>query len=192
MNLLYPRITLRQFGWMFVFGLAGSVIAGLYGILDDQVTFRLGPEYFTKFKFDQFYYLDRKPVILTVAKIGFLATWWVGMFAGWFMGRITLPHEPVKIAARRSLRGVGMMVGIALLFAVVASQGSPRSLDDARIAGWKDLIYLCNVEDPLVFIQVGYIHNASYLGGLVGLIAALIWLRLTRRRALERAAVTRS
>jgi len=28
---------------------------------------------------------------------------------------------------------------------------------------------------------VGYIHNASYLGGLVGLISVLAWLRITRK-----------
>jgi hypothetical protein len=30
---------------------------------------------------------------------------------------------------------------------------------------------------------VAYIHNASYLGGLVGLIIALLWMRKTRKTA---------
>jgi hypothetical protein len=42
MSLLYPTFTLRQFGWMMVFGLVGSLIAGIYGIIHDQVTFTLG------------------------------------------------------------------------------------------------------------------------------------------------------
>lgn len=50
MNLLYPRLTLRQFLWMTVFGFGGALIAGVYGILHDQVTFEIGPEYFTEFK----------------------------------------------------------------------------------------------------------------------------------------------
>ena len=43
-------------------------------------------------------------------------------------------------------------------------------------------VHTYRVEDVLGFIRVGCIHNASYLGGLVGLIAALLWLRLSRRR----------
>ena len=32
----------------------GSVLAGVYGIFHDQVTYAISPEYFTKLKFDQF------------------------------------------------------------------------------------------------------------------------------------------
>ncbi|MCX6857258.1 MAG: hypothetical protein NTV80_20405, partial [Verrucomicrobia bacterium] len=111
MNLLYPTFTLRQFGWMFVFGAVGSVIAGLYGIIHDQITFTIGYEYFTEFKFHQFHYLDKsQPERLIVTEIGFLATWWVGFFAGWFMGRTTLPHLPLRVAAKLSLKGVGVML----------------------------------------------------------------------------------
>jgi hypothetical protein len=35
----------------------------------------------------------------------------------------------------------------------------------------------------VAFVQVAYIHNASYLGGLAGLIVALIWMRKTRTSA---------
>jgi hypothetical protein len=35
------------------------------------------------------------------------------------------------------------------------------------------------------FVRVAYIHNASYLGGLIGLIAAIIYVR--RRRNTEQA-----
>lgn len=36
----------------------GSLIAGTYGILHDQVTYSIGPEYFTRFKFEQFAWAD--------------------------------------------------------------------------------------------------------------------------------------
>ena len=181
MNLLYPRFTLRQFGGMMLFGLAGSVVAGLYGIAHDQVTFSLGPEYFTHFKFDQFHYLDQtRAARVLVAQIGFLATWWVGFFAGWFMGRVTIPHLQLGMAARQSGKAVLMMLVVAFLFAVAAWLGSPVSLEDPRVSRWKEMLDLFRVQDTLSFIRVGYIHNASYLGGLIGLIGALIWLRWSR------------
>ena len=184
MNIFYPRLTLRQFGWMTFFGVVGAVIAGAYGIVHDQITFRLGPEYFTRFKLIQFYYLDPSaPITITVLKIGFLATWWVGMFAGWFMGRVTLPHEPVRIAARRSAVGVGVMMLTAIVFAIIADLLAPVSTDDPRLENWAAMLHMYDIRDGVAFVKVGYIHNASYLGGLVGLIGSLVWLRLTRKEA---------
>lgn len=183
MNLLYPRFTLRQFAWMFLFGLAGALIAGAYGIVHDQITFRIGPEYFTKFKRVQFHYLDpQAPMELTVVKIGFLATWWVGFFAAWFMGRITLPHEPLRKAARRSGWGVLAMILTAIVSAMIAYSIAPTSFEDPRLIHWTDLLNRYEITDTLGFIRVGYIHNASYLGGFLGLVGALIGLRLTRTR----------
>jgi hypothetical protein len=181
MSLLYPTFTLRQFGWMMVFGFVGSLIAGIYGIIHDQVTFTLGYEYFTEFKFHQFHYLDKsKPERIVVAEIGFLATWWVGFFAGWFMGRLTIPHVPLSIAVRKSFTGVLIMLITSATFAGIARIIAPSIAEDPRMAHWQPLLMRSDVIDSVAFVQVGYIHNASYLGGLIGLILALLWLRVNR------------
>ncbi len=152
MNLLYPRISARQFGWMFLFGLGGSVIAGAYGVLHDQVTYTLGPEYFTRLKFQQFFYLDKaQPLRLVVAEIGFLATWWVGLFAGWFMGRVTVPRLPLRVAALRSLKGVLVMVlaAVAFAFAISASWLAPADLTDERLDSWDATLENHQVQDAV-------------------------------------------
>jgi hypothetical protein len=181
-NLLYPKITWRQFGWLALFGLGGAVIAGLYGILHDQWTYSIGPEYFTRLKFQQFHYLSREqPPRLLVAEIGFIATWWVGFFSAWFMGRLTVPHEPLAIAGRRCAKGVLAIVLTALTAAAIATQLAPAEISDPRVSNWSSILQAHQITDPLAFIRVAYIHNASYLGGLVGLLGALVWIRLTRR-----------
>jgi len=43
------------------------------------------------------------------------------------------------------------------------------------------MLNIYDITDPLPFIRVGYIHNASYLGGFIGLLGALLTLRLTRK-----------
>ncbi len=183
MNLLYPRFTLRQFGWMLLFGCGGAVIAGSYGIAHDQITFAIGPEYFTDFKFQQFFYLPKtQPERLIVAEIGFLATWWVGFFAGWFMGRLTIPHMPWRRAAALSLEGVAVMTGTALVAAVIAYLWAPTDQNDPRMENWDGMFAGRDVIDVVAFAQVGYIHNASYLGGLMGLLVALVWMRWNRRQ----------
>ena len=68
----------------------GALIAGLYGIVHDQVTFTLSADYFYRLKFVQFRFADfGLPVRVFVGIIGFLATWWVGLIAGWLLARVT-------------------------------------------------------------------------------------------------------
>ncbi|MGB0763409.1 MAG: hypothetical protein ACPGO0_05625, partial [Acidimicrobiales bacterium] len=74
---------------MLVVCVAGALIAGLYGIIHDQITYTISPEYFTKLKFYQFEYVDfGLPNRAFVLFIGFLATWWVGFISAWIITRI--------------------------------------------------------------------------------------------------------
>ena len=91
---------------MLAIALLGSVIAGTYGVLHDQITYTVSPEYFTKFKIHQFQYLGvESGMRVLAAKIGFLATWWVGFFAGWFMGRVLVPRIGFRPTLSFSLKG---------------------------------------------------------------------------------------
>lgn len=163
---------------MLVFGLVGALIAGTYGVLHDQVTFTLGPEYFTKFKVFQFGYGEVADAGRWVAaKIGFQASWWVGLFAGWFMGRVAIPRVPAKLAARLCAQGVVGMMMVTLAFGLAAWVLALAWLDEALVSRWAVAVRGFDVVDAKAFAVVGYIHNGSYLGALVGLVGALIWVR---------------
>jgi len=84
-SLLYPKLRLDLLRRMLGYAVLGALIAGCYGVLHDQITYSISAEYFTRLKFLQFHYADfRFPARVFVAEIGFLATWWVGLIAGWF------------------------------------------------------------------------------------------------------------
>jgi hypothetical protein len=71
-----PRIARRDLGRMAGITLVGALVAGLYGVLHDQVTYTISEEYFTRFKFYQFAYAEpesRSPRVFA-GIIGFLAT----------------------------------------------------------------------------------------------------------------------
>lgn len=94
MNLLYPGIKLHQLPRMLAVSALGAAVAGACGILHDQITYTLSQEYFTRLKFDPFSCLDlRDHPRLFAGVIGFLATWWVGLFAGWFLARVIVPSS---------------------------------------------------------------------------------------------------
>jgi hypothetical protein len=180
MNLLYPKITWPHLWITLKYAMLGALVAGAYGIVHDQITFTISPEYFTRMKFNQFYYTDfGLPLRLRVAMIGFLATWWVGFIGVWFLSRMAVPAFPPAQARKEILRGVLTMVGLAIVGGgiglVVGRLGSPFSPRCDMFTG------ALGVKDPDALVRVAYIHNGSYLGGLVGLVAALIVMARRRR-----------
>lgn len=181
MNLLYPKISLRLIPAMAGVMVVGAMIAGVYGMLHDQITFTIAPEYFTRLKFRQFAYANLGwPARVFVAEIGFLATWWVGLIAGWFLARLAMPRWPVAEALRRCLAGFGVI----FLFAVLAGlTGSLLGIwHTADYSYWEGMCAELEVKDVPAFVRVAYIHNASYLGGLFGMGVALGGLFLAGKR----------
>ncbi len=116
MNLLYPKLHLKHIPGILGHAALGAVIAAVYGIVHDQITYSISPEYFTRLKFIQFHYADfGLPRRVFVAEVGVLATWWAGFIAGWFIARKTVRCFPPKIAMQRSLEGFGVILLATLL-----------------------------------------------------------------------------
>jgi hypothetical protein len=187
-SILYPKLRLRLLPAMLGHATLGALAAGIYGILHDQLTYSISPEYFTRLKFLQFHYADLGlPPRVFVAEIGFLASWWVGFVAGWFLARVTVPAFPPPRALRCSLRGFGIVFGTA----ITASAGGwllglLRS-SDPGLSAWQGFALRYGVVDLPGFVRVAYIHNASYLGGLIGLVIAIIYLRRLKPRGTDSA-----
>ena len=176
MNILYPKIRFALLPAMFGYGVVGALLAGLYGVLHDQVTYSISPEYFIRLKFSQFHYADfGLPPRAFVAEIGFLATWWVGFLAAWFIARIAVPGFPRAAAFRYSMRG--FLIIYAFAFAAAILGYGLSLLHGPDYSGWEDLAATLGILDVPSFVRVAYIHNASYLGAVAGLIAAIIYLR---------------
>jgi hypothetical protein len=175
MNLLVPIFPLRFLPAMLTYAGLGALLAGCYGALHDQVTYSISSEYFTRFKFVQFHYADfNLPRRLFVAEIGFLATWWVGAFVAWFLARVSVPAFPPALARRRILVGCAIVLAFAVGAALV---GYLLSYCEKDLAAWEDVRRGLRIKDLPAFVRVAYIHNASYLGGLTGLVVAVVWLR---------------
>ena len=163
---------------MVGYAVVGSLIAALYGVIHDQITYSLSPEYFTRLKFAQFHYADfGLPPRCFVAEIGFLATWWVGFIAGWFLARVAVPRWPPVDARAGILRGFGIILSCAFTTSLVGFGLGLLRGPNADYCGWQEFVQTRGVVDLPSFVRVAYIHNASYLGGLIGLMVALVYLR---------------
>ena len=175
---LFPRIEWSDIPPMIWSAIFGALIAAVYGILHDQITYSIGPEYFTRFKFRQFHYADFGwGNRAFVATIGVLATWWVGMVIGWFIARRLIPNQPRNDAYRQIALAFAIVFLTAILCGLIGYLYGIWLGPDADYRRWTAMLDRLFVADRWAFIRVGYIHNASYLGGLLGLILALVFIR---------------
>ena len=161
----------------------GAFVAGLYGVLHDQITYSISPEYFTKMKFAQFHYADfGLSKRMLVAEIGFLATWWVGAFCTFCLALIAVNLWPAKQAFRRVMPGIGIILGCAAATGIIfAIKG--KLVPASELEEWVTYRFAYGLEDLPAFVQVAFIHNGSYLGGLIGLIAAIAFLLFAKLRS---------
>ncbi len=166
---------------MLLAALGGALIGGCYGALHDQVTYSISPEYFTTVKARQFAWADfgwSRRVFASV--VGFLAAGAAGLFAAWFMARIAVPRMSLPEARGLILRGLGILFGFAAAGGILGWQLVLRHTGDYSY--WRPRLPFLPIQDLPHFVAVAYIHNGGYLGGLAGLIIALIYVKLKSAR----------
>jgi hypothetical protein len=172
---LVPQIALAELSAMFGVAFVGAVLAGGYGIVHDEITYTISPEYFTKLKFAQFHYADSGlGERFFVATIGFLATSWVGFAAGWFLARWLIPNQPRTRAYRQIGQGFGCILAFGVSFAALGYGYGLWRGPEGDYSRWAQTLQLLRIADNWSFVRVAYIHNAGYLGGTVGLVVALL------------------
>lgn len=165
---------LRKAAW---FSLAGALVAGSFGIIHDQITYTISPEYFTRMKFNQFQAADFGfPSRVFVAEVGFLATWWVGLIAAWFLARVALPK--FKSPGKKVVASILTITGVAMSLAILGYFIGPDLLGNRP--GWRDALDSFDVTDSLAFNRVAGIHLGSYVGAFLGWIAMMVCLMKSR------------
>ena len=113
--------------------------------------------------------------------IGFLATWWVGMIAGWVLGRVTISPAGTLLPIPRLLGLFAVILVFAAVSGVLGFVYGTLTWDLAETK-WSLWKASCGVQDLSAFARVGHIHAFGYVGALVGLIVAAV---IARRRALR-------
>ncbi len=173
----------RIFLLLLIIGL-GPLIGGLYGIIHDQLTYTISPEYYTKFKFYQFGLMDigNEAIFpnprLEVSAVGFMATWWMGLPIGLILGLVGLTIKDNKQMFRITLKAFVLTTIVAFITGLIGLAYGKFVLAETGVSWWlpENLINKKN------FIAVGSMHNFSYIGGLTGLIAGIIYIIRQRKK----------
>ncbi len=159
------------------------LVSGIYGMLHNQISYTVSPEYFTKFKFRQFGLENMNlPDRVRASIVGFLASWWMGIPIGLIVGVCGFIHA----GARRMLKMIMWSYVIIVVFTLLSGLCglcygwfATRTISIADYEGWfipNDVVNLRR------FLCAGYMHNSSYLGGTLAIFIAAAFHLVVRIR----------
>jgi hypothetical protein len=151
-----------------------------YATVQDQVSVRLCPEYFTHF---------HNPIpgvsdpTLTGIAWGFLGAWWGGAILGYAAGTAATAGRKSPLPVRDLVRpmilvvvGIGIVVGICGTAVAIYSDMFEVQLSDAT-AG------VVPAERRRALLVVASYHLAGYVAAVVGSIVLCLWVACERGRS---------
>ncbi len=106
-----------------------------------------------------------------VSIVGFLATWWMGVPIGIVLASVGFMHQDSKQMFIITLKAFVVAIIVALLTGLIGLAFGWLYLSNVGVNWWLP----DNLIDKKSFISVGSMHNFSYMGGLIGLIAGVIY-----------------
>lgn len=176
---------MKRFLFFLLIIIIAPLIGGLYGVIHDQLTYTISPEYYTKFKFYQFgLMVNGEEAIfpnprLQVAAVGFMATWWMGIPIGLILGLTALRIKSDKQMLVTAIKALAITMLVAFTTGLIGLAYGKYFLADTGVDWWlpKNLI------DKASFIAVGSMHNFSYMGGLTGVIAGIIFIKTRKQKS---------
>lgn len=147
------------------------LVAGVYGMLHNQVSYTVSPDYFHRLKFIQFRVHDAWQNRWGAAVVGWMAAWWTGLLFG----------PPMVIVALRRCRPERLPRVMFTAFAVALITDAVCGLGVLAIATLvvreamlQEVWMPDGVLDRVAFARAGLMHDASYLGGLVATVLGCI------------------
>jgi len=156
-----------------------ALSAALFGALHNQISYSIGPSYFEDFKFEQFGSDPDMAPRLAAAFVGVQASWWMGALVGlpaFLYGLVAVPRTVSYVAA--GIGAIGLVVILATFAAIAGILGGII----ASSTGWLEgALELPEGVDQAEFIRAGFMHEASYIGGLLGAVLAFLPMRRARQ-----------
>jgi hypothetical protein len=165
---------MRKSGVCFSTIVICSFMAGIYGILHDQLSYSLSAEYFTQYKFQMYQVSpiefggDRMAVTVT----GFRASWWLGLIIGTGIGFTACIFDGLQQMKQYIL----LAVLIVLLTTIIMGIAGYLYGEIVEVQQDLDRRLVRHLVKPVEYIVVGSIQQRSYFGALLGLLLAISFL----------------
>lgn len=175
------KFDIRKILTVFLVSIMAALLAGFYGMIHDQISYSISNEYYTKYKFIQFNLANENNVDkikfprLFVALVGFLATWWFGLFLGFILGLFNLIQSSWQKLFKVSFKAILIVMIIAFVTGIVGLFYGFLFLSNESQSNFESWFIPKNLENFKNFVAVGSMHNFSYFGGILGLIVGIFY-----------------
>ncbi|MFI1770280.1 hypothetical protein [Thalassobellus citreus] len=164
----------KKIGLLILIVIISIILASIYGLLHNHISYSISTEYFTKFKFEQFGFWDyafENNDKKKVAFIGILATWWFGLLIGFVNGIVGLFQPTPKTMWKSAFGATIRTLLIAIGFGIVGILVGKFIISNLN-TNWN---LPADLTDRKGFLTTETMHNFSYLGGIIGLIYGIIY-----------------
>ena len=158
----------------------GCVMASLYGMLHNQISYTVSHEYFDRFKFIQFHIAPGLQGRVGASLVGLAASWWMGIVIGVCLLFTTKVFPIGEGYSRVMIKAYCIAAGTALVTGLLALLYAFATLDVTTVG--EVVRYGQEIHDPVAFMRAGTMHNFSYLGGFLGIVTGSVSLILERGR----------
>lgn len=164
-----------------VYVFLGAIVGAIYGALHDQISYSFSAEYFTRFKFIQFGvpWAYEHPRI-GAAYVGAMASWWMGAILAALLGIKGFAFANGREMLHSLLKSLLLVVFIVLLTGLSGLLYGYWAINTNTLINYTAYIWP-EVADPIQFMRVGFMHNASYLGGILGVLCGFLYLNRLKK-----------
>jgi len=150
--------------------LLSVLVAGLDGAAHNQISYTVAPSYFHGFKFHQFHIDEALRNRLGASIVGWHASWWMGLVIGLpVLAAGTLVRGTERFV-RAFVAALAAVVGLTFAAGLIALGYGFATIGPDTLPPWSDATRLA---DPVAFARAGTMHNAAYLGAIVGTVTGL-------------------
>ncbi len=158
----------------FSFALLGTMLACMYGVLHDQITYTISPEFYHLIRFPK-YGITVDAGRWGVAQVAIINTWKIGLLVSTVISFAGLIHSNNPKIIRYTLEAFVLAISIAAFMSLVGYVFGKFNQDQ-----------LSKLSDHVVgkegFLVVQTIHNFTYIGSLLGMFAAIYFQFYRRKR----------
>ena len=161
------------------FALMGLVAVVGYAILQDQVSARLCPEYFT---------VLHKPIpgvtdpTLLGACWGFLGGWWGGLILGYAVGLVATLGPRPQLTPRELVRPMALLVGAVACCTALTGVSVWRHAEMLGVALDAGMAELVPPRRHKALLTVACYHLVSYASSVVAGVVLCVWVAAQRRK----------
>lgn len=156
---------------------AACLVAGTYGMLHNQISYTVSPDYFHALKFDQFGIPADLRGRIGASIVGWHASWWMGFLIGVPVLLVGLILPGWQAYLRHCLIAFGVVALTALAVGLGALIYACLTISESSPPAFR---YPDGVVDKVAFARAGVMHNYSYLGGFLGIITGTLYLIIVR------------